>query len=173
LAFRTFSDAKTFVHSLKLKNLNEWWEYCKSGRKPNDIPSAPHLQYKYNGWINYGDWLGTNFIATRNRKFRPFKEAREYAQSLHLSNVREWEKYCSSGEKPNDIPRLPNRVYKDKGWINWGDWLGTYTIAPFNINFRALEVLHKLRPRKYKYKEYITKIVDVLFLSNVITITRE
>jgi hypothetical protein len=32
----------------------------------------------------------------------------------------------------------------------------------------ALEVLRKLRPRKYKYKEYITTIkVDVLFLRNL------
>jgi hypothetical protein len=31
--------------------------------------------------------------------------------------------------------------------------------------------LRKLNPRKYKYKEYITTMVDVLFLSNIITIT--
>ena len=31
----------------------------------------------------------------------------------------------------------------------------------------ALDVFRKLRPRKYKYKEYITTIVDVLFLPNL------
>ena len=31
----------------------------------------------------------------------------------------------------------------------------------------ALDVFRKLRPRNYKYKEYITTIVDVLFLSNL------
>jgi hypothetical protein len=34
----------------------------------------------------------------------------------------------------------------------------------------ALEVFLRLKPRKYKYKEYITIIVDVLFLSNLIAI---
>jgi hypothetical protein len=31
----------------------------------------------------------------------------------------------------------------------------------------ALEIFRRLRPRKYKYKEYITIIVDVLFLTNL------
>ena len=34
----------------------------------------------------------------------------------------------------------------------------------------ALEVFLKLNPRKYKYKEYISITVDVLFLSNLICI---
>ena len=32
--------------------------------------------------------------------------------------------------RPNDIPKGPDRVYRDKGWTNWGDWLGTGEIAP-------------------------------------------
>lgn len=28
-------------------------------------------------------------------------------------------------EKPLDIPVNPPQVYKNKGWISWGDWLGT------------------------------------------------
>jgi hypothetical protein len=35
----------------------------------------------------------------------------------------------------------------------------------------AFDVFLKLKPRKYKYNEYITTIVDVFFLSKVITIT--
>jgi hypothetical protein len=34
----------------------------------------------------------------------------------------------------------------------------------------ALDVFLKLKPRKYKYKEYNTTIVNVLFLSNRICI---
>lgn len=30
--------------------------------------------------------------------------------------------------KPEDIPTNPNVSYGDKGWTNWGDWLGTGTI---------------------------------------------
>ena len=33
-------------------------------------------------------------------------------------------------------------------------------------DYNAFNVLHKLNPRKYKYKEYIPTNVDDLFLSN-------
>ncbi|HSF52039.1 MAG TPA: hypothetical protein VLA74_14870 [Nitrososphaeraceae archaeon] len=37
----------------------------------------------------------------------------------------------------------------------------------FDKIVNALEVFRRLRPRKYKYKEYITIKVDVLFLTNL------
>ncbi|MGZ5511602.1 MAG: hypothetical protein ACXWFC_14180, partial [Nitrososphaeraceae archaeon] len=41
-------------------------------------------------------------------------------------------------------------------------------VTPFLISkiVSALNVFRRLRARKYKYKEYITTIVNVLFLSN-------
>ena len=44
--YRSFIDAKEFVRSLKLKSKEEWKEYCLSGNKPEDIPSAPWAVYK-------------------------------------------------------------------------------------------------------------------------------
>ena len=41
--------------------------------------------------------------------------------------------------KPEDIPAGPNKTYKDRGWKDWGDWLGTGTIAPFNREYRPFE----------------------------------
>ena len=41
------------------------------------------------------------------------------------------------------------------------------TSFPSSNISNALEVFRKIRPRKYKYKEYVTTIVDVLFLSNL------
>ena len=26
----------------------------------------------------------------------------------------------------DDIPAAPNRIYKDKGWVSMGDWLGLH-----------------------------------------------
>jgi len=48
---------------------------------------------------------------------------------LKLKSRGEWEKYCKEGlpgklPKPADIPATPRRKYKNKGWVNWGDWLG-------------------------------------------------
>jgi hypothetical protein len=59
------------------------------------------------------------------KKFRDFKSAREFARGLKFRNNKEWREYCKSGNKPDDMPSNPERKYKDKGWIGYGDWLGT------------------------------------------------
>jgi hypothetical protein len=125
--FRDFESAREFTRALNLKGYKEWQVYCVSGNKPNDIPSTPRGTYKNNGWSGFGDWLGTGTVAVRNRVFRSFKEAREFARSLNLKNQREWFDYCKSGNKPDDIPANPTRSYK-KDFKGYGDWLGTGTV---------------------------------------------
>ena len=77
-----FEEAREFARSLGLKNLDAWIEYCKSGKKPNDIPACPYRVYKGKGWKGSGDFLGTGNVHTK--EFRSFEEAREFAQSLNL-----------------------------------------------------------------------------------------
>jgi Phage-integrase repeat unit len=105
--------ARQLVHSLKLRSSAEWQEYCKSGRKPQDIPYDPGKVYK-DEWKSWGDWLGTGATATQQMKYRPFEEAREFIHSLKLKSQAEWAKYRKSGHKPTDIPSNPNRTYKNE-----------------------------------------------------------
>jgi hypothetical protein len=46
IEYRPFNEAREFVRSLGLKTTEEWREYCKSGKKPDDIPAAPWRVYK-------------------------------------------------------------------------------------------------------------------------------
>jgi hypothetical protein len=62
--FRSFAEARDYVHKLGIKNQTEWYDYCKSGRKPDDIPMAANDVYKKE-WKGFGDWLGTGTIASR------------------------------------------------------------------------------------------------------------
>ncbi len=57
--FMSFKEAKVFVHGLGLKSRTEWQDYCKSGKRPHDIPAYPNQTYKDQGWTSMGDWLGT------------------------------------------------------------------------------------------------------------------
>jgi hypothetical protein len=125
--YRAFEQARDFVHSLGIKNQNDWWKYCKSDKKPNDIPSNPEVYKKE--WKSWGDWFGTDFIATHNRKYLDFELGREKARSLGLKSWKEWNQLGKSGKLPVDLPRHPYNHYKNKGWISNGDWLGTGTIA--------------------------------------------
>ncbi len=57
-------------------------------------------------WAGNGDWLGTGNIATRQREYRPFKEARAYARGLDLKGVAEWYDFCK-GKLPETYVLLP------------------------------------------------------------------
>ena len=126
--WRQFEEARKFARSLNLRGTEEWHQYCKSNKKPDDIPSSPDIIYKNDGWRGMGDWLGTGSIAPQNRVYLSFKEAREFARSLNLKNFTEWIEYCRFGKdgmsRPNDIPAIPGRTYKNDGWISIPDWLG-------------------------------------------------
>jgi len=123
--FRDFESAQEFVQSLGLKSKKEWKEYCKSGDKPDDIPSSPDIIYKNKGWNGYGDWLGTGNISPGSIRYRPFNESKKFVQSLGLKSLKEWKEYCKSGDKPDDIPSSPYQIFENKGWNGYGDWLGT------------------------------------------------
>jgi superfamily II DNA or RNA helicase len=56
--WQPFRKASRFVRRLGLKSTKEWWDYCKSGKKPADIPSSPSITYAKTGWTGYPDWLG-------------------------------------------------------------------------------------------------------------------
>jgi hypothetical protein len=111
--FLSFTEAKKFVHDLKLKDQHEWFQYCKSGNKPDNIPSNPNLKYKKDGWKSYGDWIGNDNIASTKIEFLPFKEARKFVRSLGLKSTKEWKEYSKSGNRPNNIPGSPEKVYKE------------------------------------------------------------
>ncbi|MBK7650020.1 MAG: hypothetical protein IPJ20_03655 [Flammeovirgaceae bacterium] len=91
--YKPFKEARAFVHSLEFKRLAEWRAYLKSGHKLADIPFKPERLYSGKGWKGYGDWLGSGNISNLNRKFRPFSEARKFAQSLNFINRSEWEHF--------------------------------------------------------------------------------
>jgi len=138
LKLLSFEEAKKFVRALGLKSGEQWTVYCKSGRKPEDIPKYPMRVYKKH-WKGIGDWLGTGRIANQNRVYRPFQEARKFVQSLELKSAkRDWTTYCKSGQKPADIPSGPNNVYK-KEWKGWGDWIGTGYVSSHKRTYRSFQ----------------------------------
>lgn len=147
--FRPFEDARAFARSTTLKTQTEWRQFCRdnrsdTGKLPSDIPSNPDHIYKSTGWISWGDWLGTGSIAPKDRKFRSFKEARQFARSLHLTNYAEWRQFCKgelaeSGILPENIPSNPNLTYANEGWKGYGDWLGTGRLANHEREFRPFK----------------------------------
>ena len=154
--FKSFENARKFVRTLGIHDDSTWRQYCRSGNKPKDIPSAPWNTYKNKGWVSLGDWFGTNQIASQKKSFRDFEKSKEFVHSLHLKSQKEWQNFSKSGNRPLDIPSLPNQSY-DREWISWGDWLGTENVATQIIESKyisfndAREIVRKLA-KKYNIK---------------------
>ena len=135
--FRSFQAARAFVRSKGLTSQADWTRYCRSGEKPDDIPTNPQRTYKVE-WRGMGDWLGTGAVAPGQRQYRSFQAARAFVRSKGLTNVREWKTFCRSGGKPDDIPAHPERTYKVE-WRGTGDWLGTGAVAPGQRQYRSFQ----------------------------------
>ena len=140
--WRPFEEAREFVQKLGLKDGKDYKRYYESGKVPDDIPKCPWAVYSKE-WKGMGDFLGTGFVAAKYKKFRPFTETRKFVRKLGLKNLAEWRKYCKLAEKPDDIPSDPAGVYKNKGWKNLGDWLGTGMIAYQNREYKSFEDARK------------------------------
>jgi len=133
--FLAYDDAKKIIHLRKIKSWTEWQSLCKENKIPKNIPKDPGKTYKNKGWTNWGDFLGTGTIANKNKKHRSFRKASQFARSLKLKSRREWDDFCKSSKKPDDIPQDPVQIYKNKGWKGFGDWLGTGYVANMRRQF--------------------------------------
>jgi superfamily II DNA or RNA helicase len=145
IKYREFKAARKFARSLGLKNVSEWVEYCKTdSSKPLDIPQNPINQYRNNGWIGYGDWLGTGNIHYNKRELIDFNELKKIAQGLKLSSRKKWEEYYKKNKAKlsSDTPKYPDKAYENRGWVSWGDFLGTGYVA---TNKREYLVFEKAR----------------------------
>lgn len=56
-------------------------------------------------------------------KFLSFEDARLYVNNLKLKSQKEWNIY-SKLHRPINIPSNPSNIYKNIGWLSWGNWLG-------------------------------------------------
>jgi superfamily II DNA or RNA helicase len=135
ISYLNFEKAKKYVHTLGLLSQNEWYTHWEKNIQAQGIPKYPDGSYKNKGWKNWGDFLGTNRVAYRSIKYLPYEKARDFIRKLKLKNTSEWGEYCKLGNKPIDIPSNPQNTYKNKGWVSYGEWLGTFTIASQNRKY--------------------------------------
>jgi hypothetical protein len=141
---RDYDQAKKFVNSLGLKTRDEWQIYSKRDNKPKDIPASPSNYYENYGWTNWGDWLGTGYVSPRERKYLPYVDAKKIVRGLNLESSNQWREYCKGEDRPSNIPSNPNTTYKNDGWIDWSDWLGTKNVSVNKMIYRDFK---EVKPR--------------------------
>jgi hypothetical protein len=87
------------------------------------------------------DWIGRKEKARfyRDRETLSFEDARDFARSQKLLNWKEWQQFIKSENIPINVPKNPEKIYKNSGWIDWGDWLGTSKISSHKRTFLSFE----------------------------------
>jgi predicted helicase len=118
--WRSYEEAKKYAQSFKLKNRDEWLRLTKSKDFPKNIPIGINGVYKgeFEGW---GVFLGTGYVQNKLKEFLNYQEAKKYAQSFKLKNRDEWLRLTKSKDFPKNIPKNPDRFYKE--FPNWIDFL--------------------------------------------------
>ena len=118
--WRSFEEARAFVRKLGLKSTSKMEAYCRSGKKPNDIPAAP-----YGVYADRVERFGR--LAWNGRPdggWRPLRKLALLCEALDLKSSARWKAYCRSGKKPDDIPTKSRTVYADAVGLECADWLG-------------------------------------------------
>ena len=131
--------AREIVKVKRIKSMNQYREFEKNN-KHLLLPASPSVFYKDNGWESFGHFFSTGRVANYKKNYRKFEEARKYARGLKLSSAGAWRKHCKEKTIPNDISKSPHNTYKNKGWVSWGDWLGTNNIADGTQEWASYEV---------------------------------
>ena len=100
--------------------MKEWRQYCKSGKKPKDIPINLCQTYK-KYWKGWGEFLGSGVIGvTKARDHYPtFRELREIIQQ---NNIKSTCQYQDFHRKTNlIIPYDIKRTYPNE-FTTWDDF---------------------------------------------------
>ncbi|MDC1188806.1 hypothetical protein N8089_03335, partial [Flavobacteriales bacterium] len=151
--YRNFESAREFARGLGLTSSEKWIKYCKGDlpklpKKPFDIPTNVARKYQNLGWKGYKDFLQSNIHRQKYSKFLPYEEAKEFVSSLKINDYKGWHKYISGKspnlpKRPNNIPANPSGVYKDKGWIGIGDWIGSEAFPYAHLEYRKFSEARK------------------------------
>ena len=100
-----FEKAREYARESGIDSAKEWFSASKNSKLPDGMPSNPAQTYENEGWLGWGDWLGTGRIA--DQEYWDYKTARVFVHDLGFKDENEWYSYCKSGNKPRQIPTLP------------------------------------------------------------------
>jgi superfamily II DNA or RNA helicase len=136
---RPYAQTSEFARANGIRNMRHYFRVQKrmkaAGSWPADIPAHPEMVYRGRGWTSWGEFLATGNVDYKRglrgyrRVWREFEAARAWVRTLRLRSSEQWYRFRNGdlpniGTLPQDIPYCPDRSYKDKGWINWDDFLG-------------------------------------------------
>jgi len=123
------------------------------------IPSDPSTIYKE--WKGWEHWLGTENYTKWLFFEKALDIARKKSSEYNIFSCDEWKRQYSKIKGLEGIPKYPNYIYKNKGWVSWEHWLDNRILkqkrrkarSKFLLFDDAVVVSRKLS-KKYKIQIY-------------------
>jgi hypothetical protein len=118
----TYLECKKWIidNLVYIDSKTKW--YTNVSNLPVFIPKNPREVFLKRGWISWGDFLSTNRIQDNKKiAYISYEDTKKYIVDNSLTQLtsKDWRKI----EIPIFIPRRPERYYKNRGWIDWSDFL--------------------------------------------------
>lgn len=115
--FSNFNECKKWFHDNKIYTVSAFRELCKSGEKPDFIPSAPDKAYN----VKY-----SALLCPKESKFVTFEEAKALIKDYGIRHYLDFRAIRNKEiDKLSVIPCNPDKVYQRTGeWNGWPDFLG-------------------------------------------------
>jgi len=134
----SYKDLKNIIRKQNLNSRNEYIKWLKriGANKVKEgyyAPVFPDRSYKieFEGWSIFLNTKNIRSISRSGQKFQflGFKNARDFARKLKLKSKNEWSQYCKNVKNkslklPFNIPKAPDKKFKNEGWKGWADFLG-------------------------------------------------
>ena len=107
---------------LKKNNIKKRVDFNKFYKTNIQIPSYPIIYYKLSSWRELFD------IDFKKIEYLGYFDSKNEVHKMNIKSQKLWYILCKKNIIPKNIPKTPNKFYKE--WISWNDWLG-HTITPF------------------------------------------
>jgi hypothetical protein len=106
----SYEEAKAIVQQAGITSTAEYDDWPE--RAAYKLPSEPGAYYKTKGWQGQDDFFATGWPS--------YNEAFDLVRPLNFKTGAQYkERYFELG-----LPRNPDTVYKNKGWVSWKVFLG-------------------------------------------------
>jgi len=149
----TYDSTKEWI-SINLPQIDSQTKWNKNKKYlPNFIPKKPDLVFKNNGWVSWGDFLTTNNISNNKKIFLSYEECKLFAKENNINSQSNWAEFIKVNKKtiPTNVPKSPEHVYKNKGWVSWSEFLDNNFIHHSKISYVDFKTL-KEEVKKYGVK---------------------
>ena len=70
----------------------------------------------------------------RDKEFLSFEDARALVRSKKVKSFSDWQELYLDG-----VPRHPNEIYENTGWVSWPDWFGPTYKNYINKAYRSFD----------------------------------